>query len=187
MLLFCEVEVYKMIKLDFKSREVIILSLLCIGIMLFIIGNIYFISKTLYSDKVSSVNNNLVEFNSKAIICGEGNNRHIRSFVKEISPTQDLVGIKFILKDSNGKIYSYINNDSSILPDSTGGTKRIDIDYLSAGINPSSDITSLDVFLLIKDSDGKQVFIKNSQIIDVCYSSCDECSLSCDFICTNSP
>ena len=166
-----------------NSKIITAVLLICILIVLIIIiGNLYFIFNS--PGNSSDANGLNIEFNSKSLICGNGSDKHIRTFVTGILGNNDLIGIKFIAKD-NSKVYSYIENSSSALLSSGEGVKRIDISYSQLGVDPSENIISLESIPLLNDSGGKQVFGKSSKSPDVCYSSCNDCSVSCEFICAN--
>jgi hypothetical protein len=127
-----------------------------------------------------------VKFSSKSIICGSDNNKHIRSFILQIPRNGYLAGIKFIAKDSNGKDYSYLNDNSSAFINSELGEKRVDIFYSQLGVDSSEKIVQLKAVPVINGPDGKQVLGETFLSSEVCYSSCNDCSLSCELICSNS-
>ncbi len=169
------------------SKTVTAVLLICIFIVLIIIGgNLYFIFNQSRTESVSSNFTTKVDFESKSIICGNGSDKHIRTFVKKISGTGDLTGIKFIIQDENGKSYSYVNEDSSSIPVSESAVTRIDVIYSQAKISPFVNIVSIKAFPMFRDDKGKQVFGISSKSPGVCYSSCNDCSVSCDLICSNS-
>lgn len=169
-----------------NSKIITIVLLICIAIVLIIIaGNLYFIFKSSSENFSSDVNGTRIEFSSKSIICGNESDKHIRTFVREVQGDGEVVGIKFIAKNDNGKSYSYAQNSSSALLGSGGGVRRIDVVYSQLRANPSENIIQLEVVPLLKDANGKQVFGKSSKSPDVCYSSCNDCSVSCNLICTN--
>jgi hypothetical protein len=177
------------------SKIIITVLLVCIVLIsLVLVINFYFIfgnvPKNVSSDIIfnvsSSINFTHVDFISKSIICGNESSKHIRTFIRETFGNESLIGIKFIVKDKNGKNYSYIVDNSSILPNFQIREKRIDLVYSKLGINSSENITGLQAIPIFNGFDGKQIFGEVFLSPEVCYSSCNDCSVSCELICTNS-
>ena len=179
-----------------NSKAVITVLLICIVFVLVLIfSNLYLIIfhnsgaskdsvdisfENSNSPENNSINENM-EFISKAIICGDSENKHIRSFVNS-SGNPDLYGIKFIVKDKNGLDHTYINNTREALPFG-GSVKRIDVTYLELNLDPSLNVTNLKGALIFKDTFGNDVIGSSISEVSVCYSSCNDCSSSCELVC----
>ncbi|VVB78224.1 Uncharacterised protein [uncultured archaeon] len=174
-----------------KANSRLILIILMAGILIVLIAiiiNLYFMlssnSPNPDSSLSSQLNNTRIEFDSNSVICGNAGDKHIRTFVKEIFEENSLIGIKYNIKDNSGKSYSYVVNDSNILPDYSGGVKRVDIIFSQAGMDVSLNITGVEAVPILKNSNGEETLGANSKSPMVCFSSCNDCSFSCDLICS---
>jgi hypothetical protein len=181
-----------------ESRVIIMVLLSGIALVLFaLVINLYFIfnnvSKNDFSDMSSEIrplpsfldsNFTQVKFSLKSIICGNGDSKYIRTFVSEIAGNGNLIGIKFIAKDKNGKEYSYTNYDLSALPNFQSRERTIDVMYSQLGVNSAENIVLLEATPILRGLDGKETFGDATLSPEVCYSSCNDCTTSCELICT---
>lgn len=176
-----------------NSKVVVIALWVCIILVLILIfSNIYYITlrdnpnpgttETLH--EVSNENNSFdatINFVSNVILCGSGENRYITSTVNS-SGNSDLYGIKFIVTDNKGADHNYINDTREALPFGSSA-KKIDTYYSQFNLESSLNITQVRAVLTFKDILGNNVFGSSTPQVNVCYSSCNDCTASCEIIC----